>query len=542
MVVDVNGPVCPEMMIQFTYGAARPPVGLADPLAGLERPYEDHERLRLWRTRNPSRDPRSVLDGGDSIPPGVWIPLETFGLVEIDSAGVARPAPDVTLWVEAVMPSGAVGDAPVQARLSRGIAGSMQAHDGVRVTATEVVLLGQSGPEDTFDPVAGPVTSHIIDDDFDGEPDEGSLVMTYRLEIHDPRSTGLEGVTAESQQLGLWHMGGGLWTTPEFMVLEPGATPPAGVGAWIYHQPGTGYEFEYNPAWEYAAEWQPERVPEPYEIELANIILDETHEYDFETWKPDNFGTGNHNPGQYGLELHQKIAARLSTRENWLANVYADHRTGRIVSVNGPPSSGSVAGLTQIDAIALKGDYRPGVGDILDGSRCEIIELKFSLRGLAIPTTPNGTGLSQAQRLTILNGGRYPTTFGSPVSWSDKFGKLVYNEVVATKFQLMKSIQKGKLQRILGRISKGTFIGSMAFTVHALINNHADAQELEQIRVAINNYIHEDDPYWRPVMGVELIMAFTNYMRKYCDGPWLDVIDANSLYLIYWIEIEEEDE
>lgn len=542
LILDVNGPVCPEVSIKFSYAAARPPIGLADELAGLERPYDDTERVRLWRKRGPSRDPRSILDGGDFVPPNEWIPLATLGLTELDSTGMARPAPDTTLWVEPIMPSQDVADVQISAKLSLGVEGSMQARDAVRMTVTEVVLLGRDGPDDTFDPVVGPVTSDIIDDNFDGIPDEGSLVMTYRMEILDPRSSGFEGVTAEGQQLQLWRSGTSGWTTPEFMVLEPGAVPPAGIGAWIYHQPGTGYEFEYNPAWEYSAEWQPEIELEPYKIKMANTILDVTHEYDFETWKPNNFGTGIHNPGQFGLELHQKISHRLSTDEEWLVNVYADHNTGRIVSINGSPS-GDPAGLTQVDTVALQGGFRPAVGDTWDSSRMEIIELKFSLRGERIPNDPNtSTGLGQADRLTILNGGRYPTTFGSPVSWSDKYGKLIYNERVGMKFQLMKSIKSKKLKSILGKLSKATFVGSMAFTVHALMNNHVYAHELDIIESKIINYVREDDPYWRPLLGVELVQAITGYMRNYSDGPWLDVIDANSLYLIYWIELEAEGE
>lgn len=384
LVVDVNGPVCPEMMIQFTYGAARPPVGLADPLAGLERPYEDHERLRLWRTRSPSRDPRSILDGGDSIPPGVWIPLERFGLVEIDSAGVARPAPDVTLWVEAVMPSREVGDAPVQARLSRGIAGSMQAHDGVRVTATEVVLLGTSA--DGVQRSVNALVRSIV-------PQDGVVVleqqplspwMVHEIHIIDPRtSSKVEYVTVGTDTLSLLQESDGRYRTNRFLVFNPfesAGVIPSHLHGVIVSTEQAQIGCSYNPQWMFSiAMQQPERPPPP-PVNMLEQIQKAADEISLDMkssqWQPSNHNNGG---SEFGNEVHRRMTTRFEGHPSIKCGMIVDQQTGIVRELEG--FDRGVVGKVQLDCVVLERGYVPQVGQPLDTSRCWYIDIKTSVRG-----------------------------------------------------------------------------------------------------------------------------------------------------------------
>lgn len=357
------------------------PTGLSwDPLAGLERPYEEHERLRLWRTRSPSRDPRSIRDGGDYIPPGVWIPLETFGLVEIDSAGVARPAPDVTLWVEAVMPSGAVGDAPVQARLSRGIAGSMQAHDGVRVTATEVVLLGDNNQSEEMLPSGVALRSDLnAEDENEDAYGEGQYVR-HRIRILDPRSTSYMSDTVDISgfALPLTAIGSGLYESVDFRLADVAGLQPSATDPWVVPSPAVGVlGIEYNPAASVCLVLGTSTSYfEPLENRICKAIDEITGAMKAAGWTPDNPA----DPGAYGKEVHRRVTSHFAGNQRVRSGMLVDMETRQIVTLEGYNGAGH--GTTvQCDLVVMKSGYNPQQGDILDPDRCSVVDVKTSVDG-----------------------------------------------------------------------------------------------------------------------------------------------------------------
>ncbi|MEI8296295.1 MAG: hypothetical protein WCG04_07245, partial [Alphaproteobacteria bacterium] len=105
------------------------------------------------------------------------------------------------------------------------------------------------------------------------------------------------------------------------------------------------------------------------------------------------------NPGDYGLEIHQRAAANLKGKPGWIAeDIYIEKRTNKILSFNQPPPGVPNKNWVQIDIMKTKDGYIPQRNSILDISKVSHIgDIKGSYRGTMGPK-------QKAALLNVLNG------------------------------------------------------------------------------------------------------------------------------------------
>jgi hypothetical protein len=124
--------------------------------------------------------------------------------------------------------------------------------------------------------------------------------------------------------------------------------------------------------------------PTNADIEMQKVVQQVTKQMKKQGWKPPLPAPGRYpDPGAFGKEVDRRASQILGNRKNWATQVYVDDATKRIVSIGAPPPGGGQAlkNTTQIDAAALKGGYRPVVGQIWDATKADVYEIKASAYG-----------------------------------------------------------------------------------------------------------------------------------------------------------------
>lgn len=379
LVFDVDGPVCDEAFVKFRYAAARPPIGNEDELAGLLRVYEDDEHVRLWLNKGPFRDPRSIKDGGDYIPPNTWISLSEFGLVDLQDGTMAAPAENVTLWIEPVMPSRYTGDALISAELATGITGSTKPRDAVRITATEIIIFGDNNP--TADMQRSPfvVKSDLnaLDPVHDAHHD-GQLAI-HSLIILDPRAASyLESVNINGFEIPLYLAGLGVHQTPEFRIADISGVLPSADGPWLIQAPNSNdLSVEYNPSVLLSlVQGSSEQYVEPLINEVASSLDQITLDMKNQNWVPNNPA----DDGAFGKEVHNRLSAQYAGNSRVRGGMLIDMNTREILVLEGYNGAGTSTAV-QVDVVVFDDGYSPEQGDILDPSKAEAIDAKTNNRG-----------------------------------------------------------------------------------------------------------------------------------------------------------------
>ena len=383
MVFDVDGPVCNTALVRFSYPVARPPIGLDDELAGFERMYEPDEQVRLWLSRGPSRDPRSILDGGDFIPAEKWIPLSAFGLVEPQSGTMAMPTEKVTLWIEPIMPSPRVGDVVISAKLSTGVQGSTSPRDAIRMTVTEVELLGTSADGEQYG-VQGLVRSALTSDgviDFETQVHEPWMV--HQFELTDPRSAGqLLALSVGTVDLGLYSVGSAKYLSHPFVITAGDSIgeAPAGVDVIRTDEVLAECDISQQLAWGLpivgVANIGTSPPPKEALIQIQRNADGVTVEMKLSNWRPTNYANG---ASEFGTVVHNRITQRFSGHASVKCGMIVDKSTGVVRVLEGVDSG--VAGKVQLDCVVCEPGYTPQVGQPLDTTRCWYVDIKTSVSG-----------------------------------------------------------------------------------------------------------------------------------------------------------------
>jgi Ca2+-binding RTX toxin-like protein len=341
--------------------------------------------LRIWRRDgDEARNAADVLDGGDFVAPGRYTPAE-LGIGSSDT---------VTLYVEAIRESATVGDQVVAVTVTDGLTG-VEMEDQVRFTAVRYEIEARN-----LDNQWTPVGHYVVSTLSSGDPANlNQAWTTYRVNVYDPRQTGITTIQIEGQSLSLANLGD-RYQTPEFHAITPESAVPQGVPYVVIS--GDTVEWEYNP------DGNSPGIPLPtldeWNEELHQAIIESVDEME---------GTWTHDPNiaqsagsQFGTEVHDRVSMKLAGNDRWLANVYVrnkdalgndDFRT--ILSIGETPPGGT-AGTTQVDVLHLKEGYMPTVGQQLDHTQVEdLYEIKTGVRGGKVPS-------NQELRLTkVLNGG-----------------------------------------------------------------------------------------------------------------------------------------
>lgn len=338
--------------------------------------------LRVWSLRgDQARDADDVLDGGDFVAPGQY----TRAQLGIGSSG------KVTLYVEAIRESALVGDKTVKLVVTDGFTGR-RFEDQVRFTSVRYEIEARN-----LDNQWGPVGHYLVSTLSSGAPANLNQAWnTYRVNVYDPRQTGINTIQIEGQTLPLSKVSG-RYRTPEFHAITPPSAVPVGVPYVVIS--GTAVEWEYNPGGK--SSWLSLSMFEDWDEEITQVVIESVDEMEG-NWTPSNPSNAG---AEFGGEVHRRVSTKLEGNNRWWTDVYVrnkdalgndDFRT--IVSIGEPPAGGT-AGTTQIDVLHVKQGYTPMPGELLDHTKIEdLYEIKSGVSG--------GVPAGQRDRLKkVLNGG-----------------------------------------------------------------------------------------------------------------------------------------
>ncbi|MEO1530381.1 MAG: hypothetical protein AAFX06_33755, partial [Planctomycetota bacterium] len=512
VIIDIDGLVCSTATIRFVYNLHPFPCddnGECDP-----RRSDSSSTMRLWATNSSVRNPASILDGGDFVPPGVDIPLDILdldGVQTSDPIATGAPSSDTTLFIEAITTSDSSGQARLSAQLRPGPRAQLP-FDQVRMTNVEVELFSR-GINGIWTEAGQIAHTTAIDTDADGKPDnDDALYQEYLVVINDPRDSSefcqlsVNGFPLLVQQVG------SSWVSQSFVA---GAQP-------IPFEPNTAsipasdsYLFNYNPSWLYL---DPPKLDPKNEFDLAIIIeiLEFTEEdTNLQEWRGRvNPATGRViDTGEFGKYVHDGVALRLESEPRWIANVYFDIDTKEIISIGERPSN--LFRTVEVDAIAITDPgYTPQVGSPIDADKIRVYEIKNSSRGDVIHP-------DQVDRIVRVTG-KEPIGVGSPYRMNIH-GELIVNSRTARKLELLGNAANGakKWKKITLTAGGGALalFGPLA-SAQALIDpeeRQIDFREINRLRRKLEGYGWTGHTQYK-VTAQQLIWEITRVFRKYTGG------------------------
>lgn len=378
--LSVGGVESGSARIRIDYPASDP-MALSIGDEGWELPPGN---LRLWKSDG--SEPRSaelLIDGGDYIAPGEYT-LADLGLFG---------SSEVTLYVESVRESQAEGDIVIAAAVKADEESDWVAGDVVAGTGVRVVFAGRNLLDASFlEPVAlvathlAPLGSTSIAGTTTGPWRE------FKIHIYDPRET-LAATQIGDVWLSLHHDAATQrWASDPFWIWLPGSSdntagaptstpvpilqwPP--LLRWQYALAGGG-ERDDAIFKEIKVEVLDHMAPEQRAI--AETTRDVIAEMRAEGWVSRNTA----DDGDYGKEVHRRVAQRLAGRPNTYWSVWLNPNTREIVSIGTQPSPN--AGMRELDVVCTEPGYTPQVGQQLDRTRVlSAAEIKTSITGYVDP-------------------------------------------------------------------------------------------------------------------------------------------------------------
>jgi len=185
--------------------------------------------LRLWKQGGSvARNASNVADGGDFVSPGRYSKTDfTFS------------GDTTTLYVEAIRESTSVADQIVSI-IVRDEDSGLVFEDQVRLTATRFEIEGVN-LEGNWEVVTHFVASTLTSDDAEGL---NRAWQSYRVNIYDPRQSGITSIDIEGQSLPLSNVGG-KYQTAEFYTLTEDSVLPTSASYVLVS--GPDIDWEYNP-------------------------------------------------------------------------------------------------------------------------------------------------------------------------------------------------------------------------------------------------------------------------------------------------------
>jgi hypothetical protein len=327
--------------------------------------------LRVWTVDATfPRSARQLRAGGHYVPPGTYS-LQELGITSGQT---------LTLYVEAIRPSGATGDLSVTVSVP-----STPLSDRVRFTSTQFTVLGKALDE-PFQETGFFISSTLPSPAAVGQ--DGIMAgayREYRVQINDPRTT-TTSVQIAGASLPLSRSGTTL-ESPTFVLIAPGTTAHPTLRSIEASGSFVSWAFNFGGRRRLVTSFQ---LTE-WDTELAGIIVDVIKQMDG-TWRPSN----PDNPGEFGDVVHQRVSERLKGSAGWAVDVYVRNGTNEIVSIGTPPANRT--DTTQIDALKLKPGYTLEGKTVLDYTQIDALyDVKTTASGIPDP--------KQAERLkSVLNG------------------------------------------------------------------------------------------------------------------------------------------
>lgn len=380
LTLHVSGVESGNARIRFDYPAS-------DPMAltiGDEGWTLPPGRTRLWRVDgSQTRNSDLLIDGGDYIAPGEYT-LSDLGIFGPD---------DITLYVESIRESTFEGDIVIAAAVSADEESGWVASDAVVGTGVRVSFAGRNLLDASFlEPVAL-VATHLAPPGF--TPNNGTTTGPWRefkIHIYDPRT---DLTSAQIGDVGLslhYDATAHRWSSDPFWIWQPDLTGHM-VGAptstpvpilqwppllrWQYSLAGDGGRDD-GVFKEVKVEVLENMAPEQRAI--AEATRDVIEEMRAQGWVSRNTADA----GDYGKEVHRRVAQRLAGRPNTYCSVWLDPDTRQIVSIGSQPSP--LADMRELDVVCTEAGYIPQVGQQLDRTRVlSAAEIKTSITGYVDP-------------------------------------------------------------------------------------------------------------------------------------------------------------
>lgn len=339
--------------------------------------------MRLWRSpAHVSRNPLPVAQGGDFVSPGLYS-FQTLGLTP--SGG------EITLYLEAVRSTAEPGGSEIQVELvalgaDAGADGpAEEPSDLVVVTTTEIEIYGRGRDDNRqyLSSIIWATTLEILDEEEGEEPlPPDSSILPGGLSVHqvrviDPRQ-GLSVMQIDGQAISLLADGQGGYVTPEFLAINPDtpldALNPSGLPL-IRLSGGLTAILSYNPSGKQKT-GNIKKLPPAYK-KVASLINDDIiPAMQSANWTP----TNPNNPGEFGSEVHRRLAAALQGNQNYLCNMIVHPQTLVVIGYGAQ----GMPGMAQIDVMHVQRGYHPAMNDILDLSKVKMaFEVKSGLSGLS---------------------------------------------------------------------------------------------------------------------------------------------------------------
>jgi hypothetical protein len=280
------------------------PALLIEDATGRLVPAPGH--LRVWTVDATfRRSARELRVGGHYVPPGTYS-LQELGITSGQT---------LTLYVEAIRPSGATGDLSVTVSVP-----STPLSDRVRFTSTQFTVLGKALDE-PFQETGFFISSTLPSPAAVGQ--DGIMAgayREYRVQINDPRTT-TTSVQIADASLPL-SRSGTMLESPTFVLIGPGTTAHPTLRSIEASGSFVSWAFNFGGQRRLVTSFQ---LTE-WDTELAGIIVDVIKQMDG-TWRPSNPA----NPGEFGNVVHQRVGERLKGRAGWAVDVYVRDRTNEIV-------------------------------------------------------------------------------------------------------------------------------------------------------------------------------------------------------------------
>ncbi|MCA9290187.1 MAG: hypothetical protein KDA25_03600, partial [Phycisphaerales bacterium] len=291
VVIDLRGwPLDGEVELDILYDGpdrAAPILLAGPPYTMVDAP------LRLWRADGAAaRDPASIADGGDFIPPGRARAVDL---------GLSAAAPTTTIFVEALEPSVLVADRTIE--VVAFIDGVEQCHDRVRLTAIRIELLGAAAPSGPYAPVAMLVASVPVDERAWSIPPPGTswgIEPCFRVRIADPRGAPAGPVQLGAATLSLHAAPGGYETAPFCCLAAADAGAAGDLPLPVVLLDASDVVVSYNPA-TFLSVWAPKR-PSEAKLGLGGLLIAVIRFLEESGWTP----LDDADAGAFGKVVHEE--------------------------------------------------------------------------------------------------------------------------------------------------------------------------------------------------------------------------------------------
>jgi hypothetical protein len=292
----------------------------------------------------------------------------------------------------------------------------------------------------------------------------------------------------------------------------------------------TGGDTNYEPVIEPVSD---KKVVKPTDAgkEIADVTKKVQEEMKKEGWRPPRTPPGeNPNPGAFGRDFHERASEELEELERrakeeldkrrqgwfknkrWYVNVYVNEKTGKVVSIGGPPPGGvkALAGTVQIDAFYVSKGYTPKVGEVLDSTKIEsVFDWKATRRG--------GIDPRQAMRIAAVTGKR-PIPITTPEVYVRGKGW----------------VPNPKYKAVMGLLAL-IGVGEAAYAMIYASEYDAELQRIRQMAQVAKN---QNIPELRSVDLYNLQKAISNYLSHFTpDRTILDFLTLEEMYRILGEEL-----